>query len=245
MILNPRKEKIMDAVGIIYTLVDTSELEKIATGGLKSRLFQMADQSLLDGFLFGRDLKAIRVSGLVSAEDPVMTIIGFNADSISEIVDIMPLGGNLEYPGIAEMAYSVEPFTIPASELEYLDVAGNCWMQVEDYKVRPAHIEMLTASANDNGVEAELIEDAETAGSEAPAFFDEPEAQSAAPAPAAKQYDRPWLPPKEYFKWLRETGQYVPRSKKAANTEAPKRVRSDAERRAIAGYFARKRKQAA
>jgi hypothetical protein len=52
--------KIMDAVGIIYTLVDTSELEKIATGGLKSRLFQMADQSLLDGFLFGCDLKAIR-----------------------------------------------------------------------------------------------------------------------------------------------------------------------------------------
>jgi hypothetical protein len=173
-----------------------------------------------------------------------MTIIGFNADSISEIVDIMSLGGNLEYPGIAEMAYSAEPFTIPASELEYMDVAGDCWMQVEDYKAPPAHIEMLTISANDNGVEAEPAEDAEVAGSETPAFFDEPEAKNASPAPAKKQHDRPWLPPKEYFKMLRETGQYKLREK-AAETNPTKRVRSEAERRAIAGHYARKRQQAA
>jgi hypothetical protein len=237
--------KIMDAVGIIYTLVETQSLAAIAAEGLKSRLFRMDNEELLDGFLFGRDLNAIRVSDDVNAEEAPFTIIGFNADSISEIVDTMSLTGGVEHLGLREMAYSSEPFTIPASELEYLDVAGDCWMQVEDYKAPPAHIEMLTVSANDNGVEAELVEDAEIVDSEAPAFFDAPEAQSTSPAPAAKQYDRPWMPPKEYFKWLRETGQYVPRSKKPANTTAPKRLRSDAERRAIAGYFARKRQQAA
>jgi hypothetical protein len=245
MILNPRKEKIMDAVGIIFTIVQTERLASIAEVGLKSQLFRMDNEELMDGFLFGRDLNAIRTSELVNAEDAPFTIIGFNADTISEIVDIMSLSGGIEYPGLREMAFSSEPFTIPASELEYLDVAGDCWMQVEDYKAPPAHIEMLTVSANDNGVEAELAEDAEVAGSEVPAFFDAPEAQNTSPAPAAKQYDRPWMPPKEYFKWLRETGQYVPQSNKPANTAAPKRVRSDAERRAIAGHYARKRQQAA
>jgi hypothetical protein len=237
--------KVMDAVGIIYTLVETQSLAAIAAEGLKSRLFRMDNEELLDGFLFGRDLNAIRVSDLVNAEDAPFTIIGFNADSIAEIVDIMSLAGNVEYPGIGELAYSAEPFTIPASELEYLDVAGDCWMQVEDYKAPSAHIEMLTVSADDKGVEAERVEDAEIVGSEAPAFFDAPEAQTTSPAPVAKQYDRPWMPPKEYFKWLREMGQYVPRSDKPANTAAPKRVRSDAERRAIAGHYARKRQQAA
>jgi hypothetical protein len=236
--------KVMDAVGIIYTLVESQSLAAIAAEGLKSRLFRMDNEELLDGFLFGRDLNAIRVSDDVNAEDAAFTIIGFNADSISEIVDTMSLTGGVEHLGLREMAYSSEPFTIPASELEYLDVAGDCWMQVEDYKAPPAHIEMLTLSANDNGVEAELVEDAEIVGSDAPAF-DAPEAQTTSPAPVAKQYDRPWMPPKEYFKWLRETGQYVPRSDKPANTAAPKRVRSDAERRAIAGHYARKRQQAA
>ncbi|WP_162820275.1 hypothetical protein [Microvirga calopogonii] len=234
----------MDAVGIIYTLVETQRLATIAVEGLKSQLFRMENEELLDGFLFGRDLNAIRVADDVNAEDAPFTIIGFNADSISEIVDIMSLTGGVEHLGIREMAYSSEPFTIPASELEYLDVAGDCWMQVEDYKAPPAHLGMLTVSANDNGVEAELIEDAEIAGSEVPAFFDEPEAKSAAPTPAKKQYDRPWLPPKEYFKMLRETGQYKPREK-APDSKPKKRVRSDAERRAIAGHFARKRQQAA
>lgn len=221
----------MDAVGIIYTLVNTQRLALIAVEGLKSQLFRMDNQDLLDGFLFGRDLNAIRVSDLVDAEDAPFTIIGFNADSISEIVDLMSLSGGIEHPGLKEMAYSAEPFTIPASELEYLDVAGDCWMQVEDYKAPPAPLEALTVSANDNQIDEEPVKDAE--------------APAAAEGASEKKYDRPYLPPKEYFKWLRETGQYVPRFKKAADTSAPKRNRSDAELRAIGGFCARKRQQAA
>src|SRR4051794_13554680 len=98
MILNPRKEKIMDAVGIIFTLVETQRLASIAEVGLKSQLFRMDSEELMDGFLFGRDLNAIRVSDLVNAEDAPFTIIGFNADTISEIVDIISLSGGIEYP---------------------------------------------------------------------------------------------------------------------------------------------------
>jgi hypothetical protein len=235
--------KIMDAVGIIYTLVETQSLAAIAAEGLKSRLFRMDNEELLDGFLFGRDLNAIRVSDDVNAEDAPFTIIGFNADSISEIVDTMSLSGGVEHLGIREMAYSSEPFTIPASELEYLDVAGDCWMQVEDYKAPPAHIEMLTVSANDNGLEDELVEDAEIIGSNIPAETDIQAAPAAVESAPKKKYDRPYLPPKEYFKMLRETGQYVPRNK--ANDKAPeKRVRSEAELRAIGGFYARKRQAA-
>ncbi|QRM34927.1 hypothetical protein [Microvirga sp. VF16] len=235
----------MDAVGIIYTVVETQRLASIAEAGLKSQLFRMDNEELIDGFLFGRDLNAIRVSDLVNAESAPFTIIGFNADSISEIVDIMPLTGGVEHHGIREMAYSTEPFTIPASELEYLDVAGDCWMQVEGYKAPPAHLEMLNVSANDNGVEEELVEDTEVPGSELPAPAEAPtEPAVAAGAPEKKKYDRPYLLPKEYFKMLRETGQYVPRTKKPAE-KPTKRVRSEAELRAIGGYFARKRQQAA
>jgi hypothetical protein len=235
--------KIMDAVGIIYTLVETQSLAAIAAEGLKSRLFRMDNDELLDGFLFGRDLNAIRVSDDVNAEEAPFTIIGFNADSISEIVDTMSLSGGVEHLGIREMAYSSEPFTIPASELEYLDVAGDCWMQVEDYKAPPAHIEMLTVSANDNGLEDEFVEDAEIIGSNVPAATDIPAAPAAVESAPKKKYDRPYLPPKEYFKMLRETGQYVPRKK--ANDKAPeKRVRSEAELRAIGGFYARKRQAA-
>ncbi|MBD2745896.1 hypothetical protein IC232_04205 [Microvirga sp. BT688] len=234
----------MDAVGIIYTLVNTQRLALIATEGLKSDLFRMDNEELIDGFLFGRDLNAIRVSDLVNAEDAPFTIIGFNADSISEIVDIMPLTGGVEHPGLREMAFSTEPFTIPASELEYLDVAGDCWMQVEGYRAPAAHFEMLNVSANDNGVEEELAKDAEIIGSDLPAAAETPAAPAVAEGAPEKKYDRPYLPPKEYFKMLRETGQYVPRKK--ANDAAPaKRVRSDAERRAIGGFYARRRQQAA
>jgi hypothetical protein len=245
MILNPRKEKIMDAVGIIFTVVETERLASIAEVGLKSQLFRMDNEELMDGILFGRDLNAIRVSDLVNAEDAPFTIIGFNADSISEIVDIISLTGGVDHLGVREMAYSTEPFTIPASELEYLDVAGDCWMQVEDYKAPPAHLEMLTVSANDNGLEAELADDAELIGSEIPAAAEMPTTPAVAEsAPEKKKYDRPYLPPKAYFKMLRETGQYVPRKK--TNDAAPaKRVRSEAERRAIGGFYARKRQQAA
>lgn len=235
----------MDVVGIIYTVVETQRLASIAEAGLKSQLFRMDNEDLMDGLLFGRDLNAIRVSDLVNAEDAPFTIIGFNADSISEIVDIMPLTGGVEHHGIREMAYSTEPFTVPASELEYLDVAGDCWMQVEDYKPAPAHLEMLTVSANDNGLEDELAEDAEIIGSDLPAAAEMPAALAVAEGtPEKKKYDRPYLPPKEYFKMLRDTGQYVPRQKEADKTPA-KRVRSEAERRAIGGFYARKRQQAA
>jgi len=235
----------MDAVGIIFTVVKTERLASIAEVGLKSQLFRMDNEELMDGILFGRDLNAIRVSELVNAEDAPFTIIGFNADSISEIVDIMLLTGGVDHHGIREMAYSTEPFTIPASELEYLDVAGDCWMQVEGYKAPPAHFEMLTVSASDNGVEEELVEDTEVLGSEIPAAAEMPAAPAVAEtAPGKKKYDRPYLPPKKYFKMLRDTGQYVPRAKKPAEKPA-KRVRSEVERRAIGGFYARKRQQAA
>jgi hypothetical protein len=244
MILNPRKEEIMDAVGIIYTIVETERLASIAADGLKSQLSRMDNEDLIDGFLFGRDLNAIRVSDLINAEDAPFTIIGFNADSICEIVDIMPLTGGADYPGLREMAYSVEPFTVPASELEYLDVAGDCWMQVEGYRAPLAHLEMLTVSANDNGVEEEVVEDTEVLGSEISAVAEMPAAPAVAEgAPEKKKYDRPYLPPKEYFKMLRETGQYVPREKTADKTPA-KRVRSEAELRAIGGFYARRRQAA-
>ncbi|WP_262267173.1 MULTISPECIES: hypothetical protein [Microvirga] len=235
----------MDAVGIIFTVVETHRLASIAEVGLKSQLFRLDNEELIDGFVFGRDLNAIRVSDLVNAENAPFTIIGFNADSISEIVDIMSLTGGVEHHGIREMAYSTEPFTIPASELEYLDVAGDCWMQVEGYKAPPAHFEMLTVSANENGVEAELVGDTEVLGSDLPAATEAPAASTVAEsAPEKKKYDRPYLPPKEYFKMLRETGQYVPRSKKA-DKKPSKRVRSEAELRAIGGFYARQRQQAA
>jgi hypothetical protein len=103
---------------------------------------------------------------------------------------------------------------------------------------------MLNVSANDNGLEDELVEDAEIIGSNIPAEMDMAAAPAAVESAPKKKYDRPYLPPKEYFKMLRETGQYVPQKK--ANDAAPaKRVRSDAEHRAIGGFYARRRQQAA
>jgi len=95
-----------------------------------------------------------------------------------------------------------------------------------------------TVALDINPTEDQIIASFEVPAAEAPA----------ADAPAKKVYDTPYLPRGQYFKRLREQGLLQPRQPKvkAANTDTPaKRVRSEAEMKAIRGHYARKNGKAA